>query len=105
MLSALEVLRAMADSKCSLSDLTSGFTRYPQVTINVRVSQKPPIETIEPVQKAIAALDRKLNGSGRLLVRYSGTENLARVMIEGQNETIIREQAESIVHLIKQEIG
>jgi len=105
MLSALEVLRAMADSKRSLSDLTSGFTRYPQVTINVRVSQKPPIETIEPVQKAIAALDTKLNGSGRLLVRYSGTENLARVMIEGKDETIIREQAESIVHLIKQEIG
>ncbi len=105
MLSALEVLRAMADSKRSLSDLTNGFTRYPQVTINVRVSRKPPIASVAPVQEAIAALEEKLNGSGRLLVRYSGTENLARVMIEGKDEAIIRKQAESIVHLIKQEIG
>lgn len=105
MLSALEVLRVMAESKRSLSDLTSGFTRYPQITINVRVSRKPPLKELTPVQNAIAAVEQSLNGSGRLLVRYSGTENLARVMIEGKDEASIRQQAESIVTLLKQEIG
>ncbi|MBP6824074.1 MAG: phosphoglucosamine mutase, partial [Acidobacteria bacterium] len=105
MLSALEMLRVMAESERSLSDLTAGFVRYPQVLINIRVARKPALDSIEPIKSAMTAVEKELGDKGRLLVRYSGTENLARVMIEGQNETTIRNQAESLAKLIKEQIG
>lgn len=105
MITALEMLRVMAESKRSLNSLTEGFVRYPQVLINIRVARKPPFDSIEPIKSAIAAVEKELADNGRLLVRYSGTENLARVMIEGQNETTIRKQAESLAQLIKMQIG
>ncbi|MEK7833807.1 MAG: phosphoglucosamine mutase, partial [Acidobacteriota bacterium] len=105
MISALEVLRVMAESKRSLSDLAGGFVRYPQVLINVRVARKPSMDSVEPIKSAMAFVEEELGNKGRLLVRYSGTENLARVMIEGQNETAIRNQAESLAKLIKEQIG
>src|SRR5262249_11779272 len=86
MITALEGLRAVTERNCSLSALTSAYTRYPQVTINVRVSRKPPFDTLPPIKEAISALEKEMAGRGRLLVRYSGTENLARVMIEGTDE-------------------
>jgi len=104
-ITALEVLRAMAESGRSLSELIDGFTRYPQVTINVRVARKPPLENIPPIKAAIASLEDQLAGQGRLLVRYSGTENLARVMIEGQDEAVIRRQAEDLARVIKENLG
>lgn len=105
MITALEVLRVIVESKCTLGELTGGFRRYPQVIINVQVSQKPPLDSIPPIKEAIMALDQEMAGQGRLLVRYSGTENKARVMIEGQNEETIRSQAEQIVKVIKDHIG
>lgn len=105
MISALEVLRVMAESKRSLSDLAGGFVRYPQITLNVRVASKPPLDSIEPIKSAMNFVENELAGKGRLLLRYSGTENLARVMIEGQNENTIRNQAESLAKLIKEQIG
>ncbi|MEO6724039.1 MAG: phosphoglucosamine mutase [Blastocatellia bacterium] len=108
MLTALEVLRVMVDSKRALGDLASGFTRYPQVIVNVRVARKPPLDSMASVKDAMSKIENELAGNagkGRLLVRYSGTENLARVMIEGQNETTIREQAETLAKLIKEQIG
>lgn len=105
MISALEVLRVMAESNRSLSDLASGFVRYPQILLNIRVASKPPLDSIEPIKTAIAAVENELGNNGRLLVRYSGTENLARVMIEGQDEISIRHQAESLAQLIKERIG
>ncbi|MCG3162424.1 MAG: Phosphoglucosamine mutase [Acidobacteria bacterium] len=105
MITAIEVLRAVTERNCALGDLASGYTRYPQVTINVRVSRKPPFDTVPPIREAISAIEKRMNGKGRLLVRYSGTENLARVMIEGQDEAIIRNQAESIAEVIKAQIG
>jgi phosphoglucosamine mutase len=75
------------------------------VTINVRVSRKPPFDAIPPIREAIGAVEKKLAGRGRLLVRYSGTENLARVMIEGQDESTIRNHAESIAQVITSQIG
>ncbi len=105
MITALEVLRVAVESKRPLSDLTAGFNRYPQVTINVNVSRKPPLDSLPAIKEAVAALDRKMAGKGRLLVRYSGTENKARVMIEGEDEVTIRAQAERIVQVIKEEIG
>lgn len=105
MITAIEVLRAVTERNCAFGDLASGYTRYPQVTINVRVSRKPPFDTVPPIREAISAIEKRMNGKGRLLVRYSGTENLARVMIEGQDEAIIRNQAESIAEVIKAQIG
>lgn len=105
MITALEILRVMAQSKRSLSELAGGFTRYPQVIINVRVARKPPLDSVPAIQTAIVELQTELAGKGRLLVRYSGTENLARVMIEGQDETLIQHQAESLAHLIRENLG
>lgn len=105
MITAIEVLRAVTERNCAFGDLASGYTRYPQVTINVRVSRKPPFDTVPPIREAISAIEKRMNGEGRLLVRYSGTENLARVMIEGQDEATIRNQAESIAEVIKAQIG
>ncbi len=104
-LSALEVLRVIAESGKSLSALAAGFIRYPQITINVRVQQKPPIDSVPSIRNAVAAIEHELDGSGRLLVRYSGTENLARVMIEGKDESVIRYQAESLAAVIRNELG
>jgi phosphoglucosamine mutase len=104
-ITALEVLRAMTESRRTLSDLTSGFTRYPQITINVRVSSKPPLDSVPPIKEAIADLERTVVGKGRLLVRYSGTENLARIMLEGEDETTIRGQAEEMARVIREQIG
>ncbi|HWQ33614.1 MAG TPA: phosphoglucosamine mutase [Blastocatellia bacterium] len=105
MITAIELLRAMSDTGQSLGALTSGFTRYPQVTINVKVARKPPLNTVAPVKAAMDRLEAELEGKGRLLVRYSGTENLARVMIEGQDERVIRKQAEEMAQVLKDNLG
>src|SRR5215813_12130194 len=86
MITALEILRVVTERNASLGALASAYTRYPQVTINVRVSSKPSFDAVRPIREAIDAVQKEIGGGGRLLVRYSGTENLARVMIEGQDE-------------------
>jgi len=105
MITALEVLRAVTEQNSSLGALASAYTRCPQVTINVRVSRKPPFDTVPPIKEAISALEKEMDGRGRLIVRYSGTENLARVMVEGQEEATIRNHAESIAQVIRAQIG
>ena len=105
MITALEVLRAVAERNIALSALAAAYTRYPQVTVNVRVSRKPPFDAVPPILEAINMIEREMAGRGRLIVRYSGTENLARVMIEGQDEATIRIQAESIAQVITAQIG
>jgi len=105
MITALEVLRVVVERNISLGALAGAYTRYPQVTINVRVSRKPPFDSLPPIREAINAVEREMAGRGRLIVRYSGTENLARVMIEGQDEATIRNHAESIAQVITAQIG
>ena len=105
MITALEVLRVVVERNVSLGALAGAYTRYPQVTINVRVSRKPPFDALPPIREAINAVEREMAGRGRLIVRYSGTENLARVMIEGQDEATIRNHAESIAQVITAQIG
>lgn len=105
MITAVEVLRVVAERNASLGALVRAYTRYPQVTINVRVSSKPAFDAVPPIKEAINAVEKEMAGYGRLLVRYSGTENLARVMIEGQDESAIRNHAESIARVITSQIG
>lgn len=104
-ITAIEVLRAVQESRVTLGRLAGRMTRYPQVLLNVRVAAKPPFETLPLVKAEIDRLERDLLDRGRLLVRYSGTENLARVMIEGKDEREITVQANRLAELIRDAIG
>ena len=105
MITALCLLRALRNGKTSLAAATHGFERYPQTLVNVRVKNKPPISTLPAIEKVVIAVERRLADKGRLLLRYSGTEPLARVMIEGQNQSEIEEYAKEIATAIREEIG
>jgi phosphoglucosamine mutase len=105
MITAIELLRAIRDSGRTLSQLAARMTRYPQILVNVRVRSKPPFDSLPEVKAEAERLDRDLQGRGRLLLRYSGTENLARVMIEGNDESKIKEQANGLAEVIRKAIG
>ena len=105
MITAIELLRAIRNSGRTVASLASRMTRYPQLLVNVRVRSKPDLESIPEVKEEIETLKRELEGRGRLLVRYSGTENLARVMIEGEDQKKIDEQANHLADVIRQKIG
>jgi len=106
MITAIELLRAMLDSQSTLCQLAARMTRYPQVLVNVRVTSKPPFETLPEVTAESDRVERELQDrGGRLLLRYSGTENLARVMIEGEDELKVRDQAGRIADAIRRAIG
>ena len=105
MITTLCLLRAMRDQGRSLSALTEGFQRYPQVLVNVRVREKRPFDELPSVKDLARRVEEKLSGQGRLLLRYSGTEPLARVMIEGASESEIAAQAHSLAEAIKAELG
>ena len=79
--------------------------KFPQVLVNVPVSRKPPLDSLTGVSQQIQAFESELNGSGRILVRYSGTESLARVMIEGADDARIRVMADTLASAIRRELG
>lgn len=101
MMTALFILEAMHEKKKKLSEMTSGFLRYPQVLVNVKVGKKLPFEDVDEIAAASRDLQAQLDGKGRLLLRYSGTENLARVMIEGKDQGEIETQAHALANVIK----
>lgn len=105
MITAIELLRAIRNSGQSLAQLTAAMKTYPQILVNVYVNSKPVLESIPDVKAAMDILEAEMQGRGRLLVRYSGTENLARVMIEGEDQRIIEEQAHRLAGVIKTAIG
>jgi phosphoglucosamine mutase len=105
MITSLCLLRALTDSKESLSALMGGFEHYPQTLVNVRVREKVPFAELPMVQAAVAEAEERLAQTGRLLLRYSGTERLARVMIEGKNQEEIESYASQIASALRQEIG
>jgi phosphoglucosamine mutase len=101
---SLNVLSTMAATGRTLADLASELTTYPQVLLNVRVERKVDLKTIPEVAAAMSSVESKLAGHGRLLVRYSGTEPLLRVMLEGRDEAEIRQWGEEIVDAVKQHV-
>jgi len=103
-ITAIELLRAVQASGAPLGDLARKLTRYPQVLVNVPVGAKPPLESLPMVMAEMQRIESEMQGKGRLLVRYSGTENLARVMIEGADHGTIRRQADGLAALMKKEI-
>jgi phosphoglucosamine mutase len=95
------VLRTIAATRRSLADLASDLTTYPQVLMNLRVAEKFDLKTVPEIAAAIERVESRLAGNGRLLVRYSGTEPLLRVMLEGQDEAEIREWGQEIIDAVK----
>lgn len=95
-IAALRVLAVMVAEGRKLSELASVMTRTPQVLVNVKVANKRPIEDLPDVVRIIQGVEAELGKQGRVLVRYSGTEAKARVMIEGPDESMIRARAEQI---------
>jgi phosphoglucosamine mutase len=105
MLTTLNLLRAMRERGRDLDELTRGFERYPQVLLNVRVREKVPFDEVERVRDAAREVEAELGSRGRLLLRYSGTEPLARVMIEGERQDEIERLAERLASTIRAELG
>jgi len=105
LVSALQVLRIMKETDKSLSELTTFVTQYPQVVLNVKITAKPPLESLQEVQREMKRIEEQLKGRGRVLVRYSGTEMVCRVMLEGPNHKEVQEMANRIAEKIKQAIG
>ena len=105
MMTALLLLRAVKEMNVSLSGATDGFVRFPQTLKNVKVLEKRPFDDVPDIAEAANLVENELRGEGRLLLRYSGTENLARVMIEGKDQAVIEEQASRIVRAIVVALG
>lgn len=87
------------------SELLAGFVRFPQLIENVRVRAKPDLGSLPKVASAARHVEQRLGGEGRLVLRYSGTEPLARIMLEGPEETVIRALAAELAEAIREEIG
>jgi phosphoglucosamine mutase len=105
MITALCLLRALRETGKTLSEATAGFQQYPQILVNVRVREKVPFDELPTVDSEVRAVEERLSHKGRLLLRYSGTEPLARVMIEGEKQFEIEDYANRIAAVIKREIG
>ena len=105
LITALAVLALMVERGQPLSELRRVMRRFPQVLENLRVRSKPDVETLPAVAAAIRQAERALGDRGRVLVRYSGTEPLLRVMIEGEREPAIRQLAGAIVDAARSAIG
>ena len=99
---ALNVLRTMAGEQKDLATLASELTTYPQVLLNLRMREKFDLQGVPAIAAVIAKVEARLAGSGRLLVRYSGTEPLLRVMLEGRDEREIRDLGQQIVDAVHQ---
>lgn len=105
LVAALQVLKIMIETDSKLSDLATIFKRYPQTLINIQVGSKPPLETLKTVQQALHDVEKTLGTNGRVLLRYSGTENICRVMVEGPKQKQVNQLAEMIGHAVNNEIG
>ncbi len=103
--SALQILRIMIETGQPLSELKKVLKKYPQAQRNLKVKEKPALETLTGVQGLLAEAEQKLNGKGRVLLRYSGTEPKIRLLIEGRDQDVINSHADRIADAIKEVIG
>ena len=104
-LSALALLSVVRETGEPLASLATCMRKFPQVLVNVPVARKPPIDSIAGLGERVGAFEREMNGGGRVLIRYSGTESLARVMIEGADAARIQAMADELAGLIRTELG
>lgn len=104
-LSALQVLAAVRRSGKPLSELAKIMEAFPQTLINVKVREKPALSTIPPIKNAVEDAEKRLGADGRILVRYSGTENLARVMVEANDQGLADSCALQVSDIIRKHLG
>ncbi len=104
-ITALQVLKAMVKDGLPLSTLARCMKSFPQVLRNVRVRKKKDLEDIPGLQRALKSIEDKLKGCGRAFIRYSGTEALARITIEGEDEKEIKDMAEDLAGILEKELG
>ena len=102
---ALSVLLVMAETGRELADLAAELVTYPQVLLNVRVREKKDLQAVPAIADSMRRVEARLAGNGRLLVRYSGTEPLLRVMIEGESQASVQAWAEEIAEAVRTTIG
>lgn len=105
MATALAVLRVMAETGRELADLAADLQTFPQTLVNVRVKSKVDVATVPEIAEAMGRVEHALAGRGRLLVRYSGTEPLLRIMIEGENQATVQAWAEEIAEAVRMTIA
>jgi phosphoglucosamine mutase len=105
LLTALQLLRIYKNSGTTFSHLCDGFVKYPQILLNIPVRSKPDLLTIPEIQKKIETIDQELRDAGRMVVRYSGTEMKARVMIEGRDHDSIERMAKELGEIIRTKLG
>ncbi len=101
LISGLQMLKLMKRSGKCLSEIAQCVQAVPQVLLGVKVPHKPDLQSLPKLQQAILANQERLNGTGRILVRYSGTEPLVRVMVEGASDSVIQEVADELVGVVK----
>jgi phosphoglucosamine mutase len=104
-LTALRVMEIMARNRRPLADLISDLKVFPQTIQNIRVKEKIPFKNVPEIQGTIEAAEKELDGNGRVVVRYSGTEALARVMVEAESEEKMKSIADSIASAIRKTLG
>jgi phosphoglucosamine mutase len=102
---ALNVLRIMADTGKDLSELAGELVSYPQVLVNVRVKQRTDLKTVAAIADTMRKVEEQLSGNGRLLVRYSGTEPLLRIMLEGKDNGEIKQWADQIADVVREHLA
>ncbi len=105
LISALQVLAIMKQTGKPLSELAACMKTYPQILVNVKVKQRCDLASIPEISRHMSEIEKKLEGTGRLLVRYSGTEPKVRVMIEGEDQIEIKSLAEDLAGLIREKLG
>jgi len=105
MITLLQVLRLLGETGVSFTELVSGLKQYPQIIRNVQVREKRPLESIHEVAQTIEGSCNELGGAGRIVVRYSGTEPLVRVMVEAEDKATVERHVTRIVRAIESAIG
>jgi phosphoglucosamine mutase len=105
LITSLSMLRTMIEAGKALHELTEGFHTFPQILVNVEVKVKRPFGEVAAIQKAAQEVESALGAKGRLLLRYSGTEPLARIMIEGKSQDEIEKHAAALADVIQQTLG
>jgi phosphoglucosamine mutase len=103
--SALQVLRIMIETESKLSDLAASIKKYPQALLNVKIGSKPRLETLPKTNQAIKKAQELLGDQGFVLARYSGTEPILRITVQGPKQKQVHELASSIAKCVQEEIG
>jgi phosphoglucosamine mutase len=101
LVSALQVLAVMKQTHCSLAELAAGMHKFPQVLLNVKVAKRFDPIAVPAVQAAVARIEERLGGAGRVVLRASGTEPVIRVMVEGRDEDATRSAATELAEIVK----